>query len=133
MQRHYRKSLSLFLMAFLIIQAGCRGWIEKPMVPDTGTAIPPRGLLRVTTNNGAVITLSDSFITSDSIVGFSSDEPPRRAAVARADVTKIELRGDTTPRAARIAGKAYVGVVLGLIVAVAVTGIMFGIASTRAH
>jgi len=133
MQPSYRKSVSILLMSVLILQVGCRGWIEKPIVPDTGIAIRQRGILRVTKTDGAVITLRDSFITNDSIVGFFADEPLRRATVARTDVTKIELRGDTTPRAVRVAGKAYVGVVLGLILAVAVTGMMLGVASKRAH
>jgi len=120
-------------MSVLIFQVACRGWIEKPIVPDAGTAVPHRGILRVTKTDGAVITLRDSFITNDSIVGFLADEPLRRATVARNDVTKIELRGDTTPHAVRVAGKAYVGVVLGLIVAVMVTGIMLGVASKRSH
>jgi hypothetical protein len=133
MRLSYQKSVSILLMSVLILQVGCRGWIEKSIVPDTGMAIPQRGILRVTKTDGAVITLRDSFITTDSIVGFFADEPLRRAAVARTDVTKIELRGDTTPRTIRVAGKAYVGVVLGLIVAVMVTGIMLGVATNRAY
>ena len=132
-QLSYRKSVSILLMAVLTFQVACRGWIEKPIVPDTGTAIQHRGILRVTKTDGAVITLRDSFITNDSIVGFLVDEPLRRTTVARTDAKKIELRGDTTPRAVRVAGKAYVGVVLGLIVAVMVTGIMLGVASKRAY
>ena len=132
-QLPYRKSVSILLMSVLVLQVGCRGWIEKPIVPDTGIAIPQRGILRVTKTDGAVITLRDSFIRNDSIVGYLADELLRRATVARTDVTKIELRGDTTPRAVRVAGKAYVAVVLGLILAVAVTGIMLGVASNRAH
>jgi hypothetical protein len=132
MQSH-RKSVSILLMSVMILQVACRGWIEKPIVPDTGPAIPQRGTLRVTKTDGAVITLRDSFITNDSIVGFVSADPIRRAAIARTDVTKIELRGDTTPRGVRIAGKVYLGVLAGLGLALAVTAIMFGIASRRAN
>ena len=69
-----------------------------------------------------MISLKDSFITDDSIVGFLSSDPLRRAAVARADVTKIEVRGNTTPQGVRTAGKVYLGVVivLGLVLAVTV-------------
>jgi hypothetical protein len=94
-------------MSVLILQSGCRGWIEKPIVPDTGTAIPRRGTLRVTKSDGAVISLRDSFITNDSIVGFSSDTSRVPTAIARTDVSKIEVRGDTTPRGVRTAGKIY--------------------------
>jgi hypothetical protein len=132
-QLSYRKGVSILLMSVLILQIGCRGWIEKPIVPDNGISIPQRGILRVTKTDGAVIMLKDFFITNDSIVGFFADEPLRRAGVARTDVMKTELRGDTTPHAVRVAGRAYVGVVLGLILAVAVTGIMFGVASKRAN
>ena len=126
-----RPSVAIILMALLILDVGCRGWIEKPIVPDTGIAIPQRGILRVTKTDGAVITLRDAFITNDSIVGFFSADPLRRAAIARADVTKIEVRGDTTPRGVRIAGKVYLGVVLALGVALVVTVIMYFNACSR--
>jgi hypothetical protein len=132
MQR-YRKSVSLLLIWLVTFQVACRGWIEKPVVPDTGIAIPQRGTLRVTKTDGAVLSLRDSFITSDSIVGFYSDEPLRRAAIARTEVTKVEVRGDTTPKGVRIAGKVYLGVLAALGLALAVTVIMWQIADSRAH
>jgi hypothetical protein len=101
------KSINILLVSVLIVQTGCRGWIEKPIVPDTGTKIPRRGTLRVTKSDGAVISLRDSFITIDSIVGFVSDTARRPMAIARADVAKIEMRGDTTPQGLRTAGKIY--------------------------
>jgi hypothetical protein len=101
------RSINILLASVLILQTGCRGWIEKPIVPDTGTAIPRRGTLRVTKSDGTVISLRDSFITIDSIVGFVSDTTRRPMAIARADVTRIELRGDTTPQGLRTAGKIY--------------------------
>jgi hypothetical protein len=76
-------------------------------VPDTGIAIPRREALIVTKSDGTVIALRDSFITSDSIVGFSSDTSRARTAIARTDVSKIEVRGDTTPGGVRTAGKIY--------------------------
>jgi len=76
-------------------------------VPDTGIAIPRRGTLRVTKSDGTVISLRDSFITIDSIVGFASDTTRQPMAIARANVTKIEMRGDTTPQGLRTAGKIY--------------------------
>jgi hypothetical protein len=101
------KSISILFVSVLALQAGCRGWIQKPIVPDTGIEIPRRGTLRVTKSDGTVISLNDSFITNDSIVGFSSDAARARMAIARTDVTKIEARGDVTPRAVRTAGKIY--------------------------
>jgi hypothetical protein len=127
-----RKSVGIMLSWLVMFQVGCRGWIEKPIVPDTGIAIPRHGILRVTMTDGAVITLRDSFIMSDSIVGFLSADSVQRTAIARTDATKIEVRGDTTPRGVRIAGKIYLGVLAGLGLAVAVTAIGFGIASRRA-
>jgi hypothetical protein len=100
-------SINILLMSVVILQMGCRGWIEKPIVPDTGTAIPRRGTLRVTKSDGTVISLTDSYITNDSIVGFSSDTSRAPTAIARTDVTKIEVRGDTTPRGVRTAAKIY--------------------------
>ena len=122
LQLHHRKSISILLMLVTVCQVGCRGWIQKPIVADTGVAIPQRGTLRVTKSDRAVISLKDSFITDDSIVGFLSSDPLRRASVARADVTKIEVRGNTTPQGVRTAGKVYLGVVivLGLVLAVTV-------------
>jgi hypothetical protein len=130
MQTH-RKCVGILLMSVVILQVGCRGWIEKPIVPDTGIAIPQRGTLRVTKTDGAVIILRDSFITNDSIVGFFSDDPLRRAAIARTDATKIEVRGDTTPRGVRIAGKVYLGVLAALGLVLAVTVIMWANASSK--
>jgi hypothetical protein len=131
-QRH-RKGVGLLFLSLVMFQVGCRGWIEKPIVPDTGVAIPRRGTLRVTKTDGAVLNLRDSFITTDSIVGFYSDEPLRRAAIARAEVTKVEVRGDTTPRGVRIAGKVYLGVLAALGLVMVVIAIMWGIADSRAH
>ena len=127
----HRKSVSVLLTLLVMFQVACRGWIEKPIVPDTGIAIPQRGTLRVTKTDGTVITLKDSFITNDSIVGFFSDDPLRRAAIARTDATKIEVRGDTTPQGVQIAGKVYLGVVLGLGLVLAVTVIMWANASSK--
>jgi hypothetical protein len=126
-----RKSINILLASVLILQSGCRGWIEKPIVPDTGIEIPRRGTLRVTESDGTVITLSDSFITNDSIAGLLSAAPHRRTAIARADVTRIQRRVDTTPRGVRIAGKIYLGVVGVAEAALIVTALMYGIASSR--
>src|ERR1700681_2450541 len=104
-----RKSLNILLITVLILQSGCRGWIEKPIVPDTGIAIPRRGLVRVTKSDRTVITLTESFITNDSIAGLLSDAPHQRMAIARTNVTNIEVRVDTTPRGVRTAGKIYLG------------------------
>jgi hypothetical protein len=106
-QSRRRKSINILLVSVLILESSCRGWIEKPIVPDTGTAVPRRGALRVTKSDGTVMTLTDSFITNDSIVGFSSDTSRAPTAIARTDVSKIEVRGDTTPRGVRTAGKIY--------------------------
>ena len=128
-QSHRRKSINILLMSVLILQSGCRGWIEKPIVPDTGTAIPRRGALRVTKSDGTVISLSDSFITNDSVVGFSPDAARARMAIARTDVSKIEVRGDATPHGVRTAGKIYLiylevlGVVGMTVIAIALHGI----------
>ncbi|HEX7596154.1 MAG TPA: hypothetical protein VF387_07345 [Gemmatimonadaceae bacterium] len=102
-----RKSVNILLLSGLLLQSGCRGWVEKPIVPDTGTAIPRRGALRVTKSDGVVISLRDSFITNDSIVGLSSDTSRVRTAIARTDVAKIEVRGDTTFTRVRTVGKIY--------------------------
>ncbi|HMH26115.1 MAG TPA: hypothetical protein VK542_05945 [Gemmatimonadaceae bacterium] len=118
-------------MSALILQSGCRGWIEKPIVPDSGIAIPRREALRVTKSDGKVIFLSDSFITSDSIIGLLSAIPHRRTAIALADVKKIQKRVDNTPRGVRIAGKIYLGVVGVAEAALIVTALMYGIASSR--
>ena len=107
-----RKTTNTLFVSALILQTGCRGWIEKPIVPDTGIAIPRREALRVTKSDGTVIVLSNSFITTDSISGLLSAIPHWRTAIARADVAKIERRVDTTPRGVRIAGKIYLGVVV---------------------
>jgi len=130
-QLPHRKSVSILLMSVMMFQIGCRGWIEKPIVPDTGIGIPQRGLLRVTKTDGAIITLRDFVVRNDSIVGFFSDGPRLRAAVARTDVTKIEVRGDTTPRGVRIAGKAYLGVVMVLMLALAVSVTGWGNAASQ--
>lgn len=111
-QLSHRKSVSVVLLSVVILQVGCRGWIEKPIVPDTGIGIPQSGLLRVTKTDGEIITLRDFAIRSDSIVGFFDAGTRLRAAVARTDVTKIEVRGDTTPQGVRIVGKAYLGVLV---------------------
>jgi hypothetical protein len=126
-----RKSINILLVSVLILESGCRGWIEKPIVPDTGTAIPRREALRVTKSDGKVIFLGDSFITSDSIVGFLAAIPYRRTAIALADVTKIQRRIDTTPKGVRIAEKVYLGVVGVAVTAVLVTGFIYGIAISR--
>ncbi|HEX7596155.1 MAG TPA: hypothetical protein VF387_07350, partial [Gemmatimonadaceae bacterium] len=121
----------ILLLSGLLLQSSCRGWIEKPIVPDTGIAIPRREALRVTKSDGTVIFLTDSFITSDSIVGLLAAIPHRRTAIARADVTKIQGRVDTTPRGVRIAEKIYLGAVLVAMTALLVTGFMYGIAASR--
>jgi hypothetical protein len=126
-QLPHRKSISILLMSVMLFQIGCRGWIETPIVPDTGIGMPQRGLLRVTRTDGAIITLRDAVVRSDSIVGFLTDRPGLRAAVPRSDVTKIEARGDTTPRGVGIAWKTYQAVFLVSVVALAVVVYMLSI------
>jgi hypothetical protein len=106
-------------MGLLLVNVGCRGWIETPIVPDT-TVTPQPSLLRVTKSDGAVITLRDFVIRNDSIVGFVAASPLVRTAVARTDVTKIEVRGDTTPRGVRTAGKIYLVYLAVAVLALAV-------------
>src|SRR4030081_25881 len=93
-----REIVSALLIGLVMFQVACRGWIEKPIVPDTGIAIPHRGPLRVTKTDGAVITLAEFFVGNDSIVAFPSTGHRVRAAIAPTDVAKIEMRGDTTPQ-----------------------------------
>jgi hypothetical protein len=119
-QLPHRKSASILLMSVMMFQIGCRGWIETSILPDTGIGMPQHGLLRVTRTDGAIITLRDAVVRSDSIVGFLSDRPGLQAAVARTDVTKIEARGDTTPRGVGIAWKTYQAVFIVSVVALAV-------------
>src|SRR5258707_632412 len=102
-----RKSITILLLSGLLLQSGCRAWIETPIVPDTGNAVPRPEAVRVTKSDGTVIFLSDSFITSDSIVSLLSDTSRVRTAIARTDVAKIEVRGDTTFTRVRTAGKIY--------------------------
>jgi hypothetical protein len=83
--------------------------------------------------DGTVILFKDSFITTDSVVGFLAGEPFSRVALAQSEVKTIEVRGDTTPRAVRIAGEVYLGVLAGLGIALAVTAIMLEIAMNRPH
>jgi hypothetical protein len=126
-----RSSIGAILMAVLILDTGCRGWIERPIRPDTGVATPRRGVMRVTKTDGAILTLSDAVITTDSIVGVLSTPPGVRTAIARADVMKIETRGDTTPRGVRIGGKVYLGVLFALMIPVFVVGIIWIIDDLR--
>ena len=114
-----RSSVGCILMVLLIMNVGCRGWIEKPIVPDTGIGMPQHGLLRVTKKDGAIITLRDFMVRDDSIVGFFSDGPRLRAAVARTDVTKIQVRG-ATPRGVRIGKIIYLAVFCVSVVELAV-------------
>jgi hypothetical protein len=83
-----RSAVGSILMALLIVNVGCRGWIEKSIVPDTGTGTPQTSLLRVTKTDGAVVTLRDFVVRNDSIVGFFAAGPRLRTAVARTHVTK---------------------------------------------
>jgi hypothetical protein len=125
-QSRHPKSVSILLMSVVILQGSCRGWIEKPIVPDTGIAIPRRGLVRVTKSDGTVITLTDSFITNDSIAGLLSAAPHQRIAIARTNVTHIEVRGDTTPKGVRTAGMIYLGFVgVVAVVGMAIIAIAF--------
>jgi len=130
-QLRLRKSVTILLIPLLILQGCWRGWVEKSIVPDTGIAIPRRAALRVTKSDGKVIFLSDSFITSDSIVGLLAAIPHLRTAIARAYVTTIQGRIDTTPRGVRIAEKIYLGVVLVTGTVFLVTAFMFAIAVSR--
>ena len=109
-------------MGLLLLNVGCRGWIEKPIVPDTTGKTQP-SLVRITKTDSAVIVLRDFVIRTDSIVGFVAAGPLVRTSVARTDVTKIEVRGDTTPRGARTAGKIYLGY---LAVAMRVLAVLVG-------
>jgi hypothetical protein len=129
----YRRSVATLLIWLLMVQIACRGWIEKPIVPDTGIAVPDRGVLRVTRTDGAVVSLRDAFIANDTIFGFLATDPLTPAAIARADVKKIEVRGNTTPEGVRIAAKVYWVVLLGLDVALLVLAIMIADANNKLH
>jgi hypothetical protein len=131
-QLPHRKTVSILLMSILMLQVGCRGWIEKPILPDTGIGIPQRGLLRITKTDGAIITLKAFVITNDSIVGLLAAGHELRAAVARTDISKIEVRGDTTPRGARIAGKVYLGAMMVGGLVFIVSGLALVIMSSKA-
>lgn len=111
-----------------MLQLGCRGWIEKPIVPDVGIGVPQHGLLKITKTDGGIITLNAFVVMNDSIVGVLAAGHELRAAVARTDISKIEVRGDTTPRGARIAGKVYLGgmMVLGVVWVVAGLALVLG-------
>ncbi len=125
--------VSILLMLSLMLEFGCRGWIEKPIAPDSGTGVPQVGRIRITRRDGTKVTLREHTLRNDSLVGFLDREHRVRAAVARTDVSKIETRGDTTPRGVRIAGKVYLGVLTVLGLALAITGIMYGNAARKSH
>jgi hypothetical protein len=121
-RRPVRATATLFSVVFL--QVGCRGWVEKPVVPDTGVGMAHPGVVRVTTSDSSIVTLKDFIVRHDSIVGFSSDGLRSRIGVARTDVTKIEMRGDITPRPIRVVGNAYVWVLRIASVAGALAGLL---------
>ncbi len=121
-QQTFRKIVSVLLVSVVIVYAACGRRIEESEAPDAGTRMPQRGLLRVTKLDGATITLRDFVVRNDSIVGFFATGASVRTAVARTDVSKLEVSRDTMPRGVRIAGEAYKGVMLAAAVCFAVIG-----------
>jgi hypothetical protein len=106
----FRRRGAIALAAASLLAAGCQSWHPRSgPVPETIAAQHSGGAVRITRRDNGVFEMRNPVIAGDSIVGLVGD-PPRRHAIATADVARVESR--------RVSGVRTAGLAVGTAVAV---------------
>ena len=107
--------------ACLFAAAACQSWHPQTTpAPQVVEQMNGRGTVRVFRRDQSVMVLSQPQVVGDSIVGTTGD-PPQRAAVAVADVQRIDTR--------RVSATKTGGLAVGTIVLVTAVAIAAAVAA----
>ncbi|HEU4558253.1 MAG TPA: hypothetical protein VFS20_10400 [Longimicrobium sp.] len=88
-----RRALLVLPFALALSASACHSWhAQTGPAPEVVAAQDGRRTLRVTRRDQSVMVLANAQVVGDSIVG-TTGSPPQRAAVAVADVQRIDRRG----------------------------------------
>lgn len=110
-------------LAALLALAACTSWRPQTAPAPQVVQANASGTVRVTRRDQSVLVLRHPQMVADSIVGDAGD-PPRRTAVAMADVERIDAKKVS---AARTGGLGIGVIVLGTIVLIgAATAALLG-------
>src|SRR4051812_27810171 len=93
-----RRAVAALSIALLLLQIGCRTWVEHPVPRDSAPISAISGVVRVTMTQGKAMTLRNTVVARDSILGLLASTSVYRIAIPLGDVTKIEQRVDTLPQ-----------------------------------
>jgi len=112
---------SLAVSALLLSTAACHSWRPQTTpAPQVVEQMNGRGTVRILRRDQSVMVLSEPRVEGDSIVG-TVGTPPQRAAVAVADVQRIDTR--------RVSATRTGGLAVGTIVLVSVVAIAAAVAA----
>jgi len=118
-----RTRLSIAAAVCMLATGACHSWRTQPgPAPEAIGRLNGTGTVRVTRRDLSVLVISNPTVVGDSTVG-SIGNPPQRAAVAVADVQRIDARRVS---AAKTGGLAVGTVVLvsALVIAAAVVAVL---------
>jgi hypothetical protein len=116
---------SIIALAVLsVATAGCQTWRTQTAPAPQVVAARNGRTVRIMCRYCGIYEMSNAVVVGDSIVG-SVGRPPRRAAVAVADVERIEVRRVNALQTAGLAAGTYVAA--SLVVAFAV---LFGVSGS---
>lgn len=112
---------SLAASLLLLSAAACHSWRPQTTpAPQVVEQMNGRGTVRIVRNDQSVMVLSEPRVEGDSIVG-TTGTPPQRAAVAVADVQRIDTR--------RVSATKTGGLAVGTIVLVSVIAVAAAVAA----
>lgn len=112
-----------FLAASILMlsTAACHSWRpQSTPAPQVVEQMNGRGTVRILRRDGSVMVLASPQVAGDSIVGTTGN-PPQRAAVAVADVQRIDTR--------RVSATRTGGLAVGTIVLVSAVAIAAAVAA----
>lgn len=114
---------NLSAAALLVLSAGaCTSWRTQPgPAPEAIGRLNGSGTVRVTRRDMSVLVMSAPMVVGDSIVGIASSEPPQRAAVAIADVQRIDAK--------RVSATKTGGLAVGTVLIVSVVAVAAALAA----
>lgn len=100
------RATSLLACASMVLLAGCTTW--QPVTESPGRLITEErpASVRITTSDGAEVTLKDPRIVNDSLVGDASGAAPRtppRVCLACGDIRAVEVERFSTGRTIALA------------------------------
>ena len=115
------RALTVVTLSLVLATVACRTWASQDTSPQAAVASAKSGPIKVARTDHSFIELRGATVSSDSLIGYTTDRSNARVAIPLADIESVSTREVSAGRTAGLAA----GTVVGLL---ALTGLLAAIA-----